>query len=187
MTSAANDFTVAKQAESTAVWLQEYKSSITPSNAKKLENRLARNKDKCPSEGYKLIYFDGDKNISLFAKDTGNGDEVSGVGFYGLAMKFSHVFDSLHSLVFFFYSIKKYWELELEGEQRERNRIKELSMLQIKKGKKFEDGSVIQDTWGNFVVNIQRADGELEDSKRLCLINDSLYIESNGGYSKLID
>lgn len=186
-------FRVMEQARKTAQWLKEYKDSITPSNASKLSNRLERNKEKCPDEGegYHLIYFDGDKNISLFAKELDTNEDgsikVSGVGFNGLSMRFGRPFDNLHTLVFFFYSIKGYWELELDNEQENRDRIKELSAEKIKEGKSFSDGSVIQDTWGNFVVNIKKKDDDKELSRRLTLINDNLYIEHEGEYFKLMD
>lgn len=193
MSDKQHTFRVAEQARKTEQWLKEYKDSITPSNASKLSNRLERNKEKCPDkgEGYHLIYFDGDKNISLFAKELGTDDKgaikVSGVGFNGLSMRFARSFDNLHTLVFFFYSIKGYWELELDDEQENRDRIKQLSSEQIQEGKSFSDGSVIQDTWGNFVVNIKKKNDDTELSRRLTLINDNLYIEDEGQYFKLLN
>lgn len=193
MSDTQTTFRVIEQARKTEQWLKEYKDSITPSNASKLLSRLERNKEKCPDngEGYHLIYFDGDKNISLFAKELDAGDDgeiqVSGVGFNGLSMRFARPFNNLHTLVFFFYSIKSYWELELDDEQKNRDRIKELSAQQIREGKRFSDGSVIQDTWGNFVVNIKKKDDDKEVSRRLTLINDNLYIEDEGQYFKLIN
>lgn len=186
-------FDVDSQAEITRQWLEEYKKTITPSNARKLENRLERNKEKCPSDDFKLIYFNGEKNISLFAKECSEEPEdgstdikVQAAGFYGLALGFCHTFDSLHSAVFFFYSIKSYWETEIDAEQKERDRTKKLSSIYIKEGERFEGGFVVEDTWGNFVVNIRNEDTGETLSKRLSLVNDKLYVENEGEYFKLL-
>lgn len=189
----ANDvFDVDSQAELTQKWLEDYKNSITPSNARKLESRLERNKEKCPTDDFKLIYFNGEKNISLFAREYIEEDDedaeikIEAAGFYGLALGFCHTFDNLHSAVFFFYSIKSYWEIEIEAEQKERDQTKKLSSIHVRAGERFEGGFVVEDTWGNFVVNIRNEKTGETLSKRLSLVNDKLYVENEGEYFKLL-